>query len=545
MKKALSVLLAALMLLPCVGLFSSAAETVVNIYMIGSQEIYKFNEDGTKTEIFDDGDYLTSLLPNLISPALKGITTGDWTEYADTVLDGIMPAFDGYTPNPDGTMPENTGIAWSWTYETLENKLVFSRNGANLCAYYFQPDVRYSPLVIADQLNEYIEAVKRKTGAAKINLMSRCEGCSVALAYLMKYEQPKGFSGINSFVMLDGAMNGIGYMDALFSGNVVLPNETVARWARTYQLDELTVEEGSTMDKLIAFARDLVQMLYETHSLSVLTMPVQSLYDQLKDNTIQPIIKAWWGVSLTHVSCVNAHFEDYLKYIFNEPGDAEKYANIIALAKDFHYNVQLRMDELVLDMVNKGVPVNIIGEYGFQQYPLYADANLVGEHQTGLREQAFGPTVSAVDGALSDKYINIRVSEGKEKYISPDKQIDASTCLLPDNTWFIKNVDHSYTDAVHSLVLALINNPACTVDTLGEYGQFNNAKDRTYLEPLQEVNANDVQWNAAEPGAAGENVLSTLGALLVKIITWVREFIAGIVGHARGTAEPVDPSIFA
>jgi hypothetical protein len=150
-----------------------------------------------------------------------------------------------------------------------------------------------------------------------------------------------------------------------------------------------------------------------------------------------------------------------------------------------------------------------------------------------------------VDGALSDKYINIRVSEGKGKYISPDKQIDASTCLLPDNTWFIKNVDHSYTDAVHSLVLALINNPACTVDTLGEYGQFNNAKDRTYLEPLQEVNANDVQWNAAEPGAAGENVLSTLGALLVKIITWVREFIAGIVGHARGTAEPVDPSIFA
>jgi hypothetical protein len=59
------------------------------------------------------------------------------------------------------------------------------------------------------------------------------------------------------------------------------------------------------------------------------------------------------------------------------------------------------------------------------------------------------------------------------------------------------------------------------------------------LEPLQEVNENDMQWNPAEPGAAGENVLRTLGSLLVRIITWVREFIQGIVAHAKGTTEPV------
>ena len=543
MKKAISLILALLMAFSFAGLLSFAAENVANIYVIGSQEIYKFHEDGTKTEIFDDGDYLTALLPNLISPALKGIATGDWDEYADTVLTGLMPAFEGFTPNPDGTMPENTGINWSWSYETLNNKLVVARDGKNMYAYEFQPDVRYSPLVLADQLNEYIEAVKQKTGATKINLISRCEGTSIALAYIMKYEKPKNYVGLKSLVLLDGAMNGIGYMDAIFSGNVVLPNETVARWARTYQLDELTVEEGSTMDKLIAFARDLVQALYETGTLGVLTMPIQSLYDQLKDNTIQPIVKAWWGVSLTHVSCVNEHFEDYLSYVFNEEGDAEKYAAIIALAKDFHYNVQLHMDEMILDMKDQGVPVNIIGEYGFQQYPLYEGAELVGEHQTGLREQAFGPTVSTVDGTLSEKYINRVTAEGKGKYISPDHQVDASTCLLPDNTWFVKNVDHIYTDAVHTLVMAIVNNPGCTVDTLNGFGQFLNAKDRNILEPLQAENANDVNWDAAEPGAAGENVFRTLGNLLVRIVTWIRTFIQGIVGHANGTAQPVDMGV--
>ena len=163
----------------------------------------------------------------------------------------------------------------------------------------------------------------------------------------------------------------------------------------------------------------------------------------------------------------------------------------------------------------------------------------MGEHQTGLREQAFGPTVSTVDGTLSEKYINSRVAEGKGKYISPDKQIDASTCLLPDNTWFIKNVDHRYTEAVHLLITDLVDNPRCTVDTLGTYGQFLNAKDQYVLEPLKEVNDNDMQWDASEPGVAGENVFRTLGSLLVKIITWVREFITGIVAHARGTAEPI------
>ena len=539
MKKMLSVLLAALLIFPVMGLFSYAAETVVNVYVIGSNEIYKFNEDGTRTEIFGDGEYLSSLLPNLVSPALKGLTTGDWTEYADTVLAGIMPAFEGFTPNPDGTMPENTGVRWSWTYDTLAPNNPTTWNGIRMRAYMFEPDVRYSPLVLADQVHEYIEAVKRKTGATKINLLSRCEGCSIALAYLMKYEKPKGYSGINSFLIMDGAMNGIGYMDALFSGNVVLPNEPVARWARTYQLDELTVEEGSTMDKLIAFARDLVQALYETHTLSVLSMPIQSLYDQLKDNTIQPIIKAWWGVSLTHVSCVNEHFEDYLTYIFNEPGDAEKYATLIELAKDFHYNVQLHAEELVTELVNKGIPVHFIGEYGFQQYPLYEDANLLGEHQTGLREQVFCPGVSTVDGTLSEDYINARIAEGKGKYISPDKQVDASTCLLPDTTWFIKNADHVYTEAVHLLIDAIIDNPGCTVDTLGVYGQFLNAKDQYVLEPMQEVNANDVKWDTSEPGQAAKNVFATIRSLLERIIEWVRGFIQGIIAHANGTAEPV------
>ena len=523
----------------CAGLFALAADgTVVNIYVLGSQEIYKFNEDGTKTEIFDDGDYLSDLLPTLVSPALKGLTTGDWTEYAETFLAGINPAFEGFTPNPDGTMPENTGIEWTWTYETIHDDLIVSyNNNRGLRGYYFWPDVRYSPLVIADQLNEYIEAVKQKTGASKINLLSRCEGTSIALAYLTKYEQPKGFSGVSSLILLDGAMNGIGYMDALFSGNVVLPKETADRWARNYKLEELTIEEGSVMEELFAFAMDLVQMLHETHSFSLLTTPLQSLYDQLKDILIQPIIKEWWGVSLTHVSCVNEHFEDYLAYVFNEEGDAEKYANIIALAKDFHYNVQLHLDDLILDMVRSGADVNIIGEYGFQQYPLYEDAELVGEHQTGLREQAFRPTVSTVEGTLSDKYINARVAEGKGRYISPDKQVDASTCLLPDNTWFIKNVDHSYTDAVHKLVAAILTHPGCTVETLNEYGQFNNAnKDRRTLEPLQEVNENDMQWDTREPGSGTDGVFSRIGAFLVKVITYVRGIIEGIVAHAKGTA---------
>ena len=71
---------------------------------------------------------------------------------------------------------------------------------------------------------------------------------------------------------------------------------------------------------------------------------------------------------------------------------------------------------------------------------------------------------------LSEEYL----SDKDPKYISPDKQVDASTCLFPEKTWFINCLKHSsYHDSLDELSdIILYSSEEVTVDTLEKYPRF-------------------------------------------------------------------------
>ena len=72
-----------------------------------------------------------------------------------------------------------------------------------------------------------------------------------------------------------------------------------------------------------------------------------------------------------------------------------------------------------------------------------------------------------------DKFIEIAKINGTDRYISPDKKIDASTCLYPDKTWFIKNLNHKdFPDVVNLLMAEMINNPDFSITSDESYPQF-------------------------------------------------------------------------
>ena len=64
------------------------------------------------------------------------------------------------------------------------------------------------------------------------------------------------------------------------------------------------------------------------------------------------------------------------------------------------------------------------------------------DQYASVKNSSFGATTSTVYGTLPAEYIAAREAEGKGRYISPDRQIDASTCLFPDSTWFTKGARH-------------------------------------------------------------------------------------------------------
>ena len=80
------------------------------------------------------------------------------------------------------------------------------------------------------------------------------------------------------------------------------------------------------------------------------------------------------------------------------------------------------------------------------------------------------------------------VSEENQKYISPDHKIDASTGLLPENTWYIKNLHHNYWAAIEGICLDIINNDY-NVSNQDVYPQFmDNNNNMAEVTPDEDYN---------------------------------------------------------
>ena len=90
-----------------------------------------------------------------------------------------------------------------------------------------------------------------------------------------------------------------------------------------------------------------------------------------------------------------------------------------------------------------GVNLGIMAKYGSQMIPVTESSAMISDQIASVYRASYGATTSTVYEPLSDDYIAGRIEKGLGRYISPDKQIDASTCMFPDNTWFYKGATHS------------------------------------------------------------------------------------------------------
>ena len=266
------------------------------------------------------------------------------------------------------------------------------------------------------------------------------------------------------------------------------------------------------------------------------------IYEKVKDTLIAPIIREYWGISGSYVaSTVCDYYEDFKDYVFPTAEDKALYAPILAKMDDFHYNVQQNLRDDILAMKAAGASVNVFAEYGSQQYPLNEKTEYVGDYMLSVEDQSFGATVAKVDGTLDEAYIKAQEEKGLGKYISPDKQIDASTCLLPDNTWFIKNMIHEFPYQLDNLICEVLQNPANTVDSIEKYPQYlNYQKDDSLLRPLEAENENDMEWENPDPGSGTRGFIEIVRGLLEKLVAFIKGIINGIIGHAKGTVPPVE-----
>ena len=524
-KNCICLFLVAALLLPSLAVFSFALPKTPIVYVHGENAIYATKEDGTRyapREEFAD-ELMATVVPELIPDFAKAVLTNNYTDWSAKALAAIAPIYEPISPNPDGTLPEGTDILWHWSPETLRP------DDARSNSYLFWWDLRRSPLDVADDLDAYIQAVKQQNNAEKVVLVSCCAGTGVAAAYLTEY----GAQDIEKTIFLCNSLHGFVYSDLGLSGNVTVNGNALYRFLLEY--DTLGGMDKKITDILFA----TLKAMNKNASAEEIINLVLKVYDKIGDCFIAPYIRMYLGTALGDVATVDEHFEDYVNYVFPTQELKTEYAAIIAKATEYHETVQKHIDDVLREINDNGTPVYFIAGYGEQTYPIGNMSEYVGDESQSVYWQTLGATTAKVSETLSDGYIAGQTEKGLNRYISPDKQIDASTCMFPEQTWFVKNLRHMMgTPDIMSLIDAIAHTENAKADSLAGFPQFLNAReDHSAVEPAQAVNANDIDWAALEPQTDEKtDFAARVAAGFARILAFfsrVVQFIKRIFGVAK------------
>ena len=518
-RKALSMVLSLLMLISVMAPAVSAANHPYPVVYVEGYGDALYTEDGNTAseQIYPTNTDVGATVKEALMPCLKefanSLVTDNYDKYADALYDAAAPIWKDLVLNKDGTAKGNSGDGY---VNGVLNYRTYTNNGY-LAGYKFGYDWRLSPMDIADELKAYIDGVIAATGKNKVALVGRCLGGNMVSAYLAKHKE-HAKAHVDTVTLYVTSSNGIKVLDALFTGEIVLDENNIERFADYLLSDEKALIADPDIRSLV---NTLVPFLNEVKALGLGMDALQLIVDKVKDNLVPRLGLACYLGFPSFWAMVSS--EKYLQardYIFTGERKTE-YAGMIAKLDDYYYNVQLKLDDVMNELEEAGVNFGVIAKYNVPALPLYAEGDEQADFFTGVENAALGVTAAKLDKTLSDSYIN---SLADKKYLSPDKKIDASTCKYPDTTWLIKDIAHDvFPDSIHYLIADFINSHGeMTVFDRAEYPQFlqYNSADES-ISPVAGLDP-----EVPEQGS-NENRFSVFIRFFTSILNFIRKIFGG------------------
>ncbi len=443
------------------------------LYNIEGEQIYPLEvEDG----------YIGDAVKDCLPLFMDGVRTGEWDAYCDALYEAVYPIFEEIALDENGEASDGSGIQWTWSRSTLKDT---KKNGTYAMRdYMYYYDWRLDPWTIADDLSGYINAVMAVTGAKKVNIIGRCEGACVVQAYMVKY----GTSKINNYCLYSQALSGVNTVSGTFSGKIQIDADSVDRYADYYMTTANTVVND--------LMQSIIDMVVITNGMNLATSFVNDIYAEVCANILPRLVLATYGTMPGIWAMVD--LDDYSDAMtFNFKGREIEYAGLISKITNFHNKVAVPFEADLKKFERNGVDIAVVSKYGFQSIPLFENNEVLSDGASTVENTTLGATTALVNQTLSEDYISARTKAGYAAYISPDKQIDMSTCLFPDKTWIIKNLEHSvFPECAEELISAFfITDGEMDIDTYDVFPQFTvyDAQTKT-IEPMTESNSQN-SWS--------------------------------------------------
>ncbi len=470
----------------------------------------------------DNSELYKSMAESLLPALAKGLTTDNWDDLYAGLETEISKIFANSLLDENGNVTNNSGLSEK-RKQQMENKRNNSQMGDKgyfaWDDYWFHYDWRLDPMETADVFHSFVQDIKRTTGCEKVGIAATCLGTNVVMAYVAKY----GVDDIQGIAMDGSVVGGAEILSEVVCAKFDVNPPALMRILRDV--------EGLGMFDIEDFITETLEMLVRTGLLEgVISTTENIFYDKLVEGTTSALALSTFYTWPNYWACVSPEdYESAKYYVFGQEGSEKrvKYAGLIEKLDNYDREVRQRIPELIQKIKDGGANFGVISKYGFQIMPICASSDVVSDQFASVRRSSFGATTSSVYETLSQEYIDQRISEGKGRYISPDKLIDASTCICPDSTWFIKGSSHSNWNTYELKIMYEVATAdrQLTVDDL-PYTQFMVYDTETdTLEPMTEENCNTEYWDADPDIYKPVTFLDKLSVAISSFISWFKIFL--------------------
>jgi len=421
---------------------------IVNVHGLMASDIYNdVNNPDAGLAWPPSNDAILDTVKGAIPALAKFAATQDWETFGEDVCVVANKLFEPVVCNPDGTANGNTGVIFKYP----SAKEINSTDHVN-----FRYDWRIDPIVVAEQLDKFINYVLECSGSDKVPICCHSLGGVITNTYLTIY----GDSKISGVCFNSTAVFGQTYIGELMTGQIVFDSDSL-QWFLSYVIDYL--EYKNLLNSVIDIIRQAGLMDVVTDMCNTV---VDKLLAKVSVDVLAPIFGRWLSIwAMTRDQDIEAAEESMMQYL----GQVQ---DTTALkAKIDNFNTVIRpYKEQTLRKLNEDANVYVISRYGYCSIPITPSFDVNSDGVVDTASTSFGATVAPYNQTLSDEYI----AGVDAKYISPDKTVDASTCMFPEQTWFIRSMQHpNNPDSLDEMMYTFLQQEEqVTVDTYAKYPRF-------------------------------------------------------------------------
>ncbi|MBO5935493.1 MAG: hypothetical protein J6Q94_08395 [Clostridia bacterium] len=472
-------------------------------------------------------EIVTSIMGNMDAENLdiqSIIASIDFEQYAEDLKNKIKTAVQNallLKMNDDGT-PANANIGAVVYPESLEyyygedSEFAYSIAGdigetiaeeiGYENTYVFTYDWRLDPIKNAGVLSDYIENVKSETGAEKVSIISEGYGSTIATTYLAENEDTAADS-VHNFVTVSSAFLGTSLVGDYLAGNTVNEFTNITSFTSAY----IRYTNDISDNPMTAFVTWLLNYImnneWELQQFCFEIEKILSIVNYTVDASgITAEIAKMPGIwALVPVS----DYEDAVENIFGDDTDSELYEAIDAF-KEYQYDYE----GMLQYVKEEGVNISVVSAWDLQIMPLGKNYSVQSDGIIDTAYSSFGATCVDLNDVGEATKVTQMYEDG-HKHVSTTydmltpwyayggicKYIDASTCALPENTWFIKNMKHGTfnweSNSIEFLIWLITAESERTVWQDAAYKQFMTYN--RYINPGI-LSSDGVVSQPAEPG---------------------------------------------